>query len=344
MTEQLPYTGKGWVDPNPWRPDVCVFHGDCYDGFGAAWAVWCKWGSSVRYVPGYHGRTITDNLAGQRVLFVDFSLKRAAMDALARGNGPGTAAHSIVVLDHHKTAEAELFPWRIGRPGDAIDMGQQLPRINELLALNECENVPAIVAYFDMQSSGARMAWDFCHETPRNDPPPSLIAYIEDRDLWRFAFGERTHEFSAALRTYPQNFATWSGLAIRTDELIAEGRSILRGHRKNIEGFVDHVTHMAIGGHLVPVVNVPYHYASDCADALLRAYPDAAFAAAYFIRGDGKVQFSLRSADGRVDVSDVARMYGGGGHRNAAGFEQEAELRFSARRLGTAAKSPPAAA
>jgi phosphoesterase RecJ-like protein len=32
---------------------------------------------------------------------------------------------------------------------------------------------------------------------------------------------------------------------------------------------------------------------------------------------------SLRSTDGRVDVSRIARGHGGGGHRQAAGFSTE---------------------
>jgi phosphoesterase RecJ-like protein len=35
-------------------------------------------------------------------------------------------------------------------------------------------------------------------------------------------------------------------------------------------------------------------------------------------RADRKV--SMRSTDGRVDVSAIARVHGGGGHRRAAGF------------------------
>jgi phosphoesterase RecJ-like protein len=36
--------------------------------------------------------------------------------------------------------------------------------------------------------------------------------------------------------------------------------------------------------------------------------------------GDGRKKVSLRSTDGEVDVSAVARAAGGGGHRQAAGF------------------------
>lgn len=37
-------------------------------------------------------------------------------------------------------------------------------------------------------------------------------------------------------------------------------------------------------------------------------------------RFDGKFQFSLRSR-GDIDVSEIAKKFGGGGHKNAAGFQ-----------------------
>lgn len=43
------------------------------------------------------------------------------------------------------------------------------------------------------------------------------------------------------------------------------------------------------------------------------------FAACYWDTPTGRV-FSLRSTDEGMDVSVIASQYGGGGHRNAAGF------------------------
>ena len=43
------------------------------------------------------------------------------------------------------------------------------------------------------------------------------------------------------------------------------------------------------------------------------------FAACYWDTPKGRV-FSLRSSDDGADVSEVAKQYGGGGHRNASGF------------------------
>ncbi|HEY6554426.1 MAG TPA: phosphohydrolase, partial [Vicinamibacteria bacterium] len=46
----------------------------------------------------------------------------------------------------------------------------------------------------------------------------------------------------------------------------------------------------------------------------------APFVVGWWRRADGLFQYSLRSR-GEFDVSAVAMGYGGGGHRNAAGFQ-----------------------
>lgn len=289
-----------------WKPDICIYHGNCDDGFGAAWAIWMKWGNEVAYVPGVYGKPLPD-VAGRNVLFVDFSAKRPDLVAMA------DKAKSVVVIDHHKTAEADLADWN-GPIPPLADI--------ELLAAKACtETGSPIVAWFDMAQSGAVMAWDFAHTIEHNDPPPNMLALIQDRDLWRFAFGDRTKQFSAALRTYPMDFNVWTDIAGRADELVAEGEGILRAHNANIAKFIVDAYEADIGGHRVPVVNVPYHYASDTAHALLSKYPGAPFTACWFRRADGMIQYSLRSEDSRTDVSEIAKQFGGGGHRNAAGYQ-----------------------
>jgi hypothetical protein len=75
-----------------------------------------------------------------------------------------------------------------------------------------------------------------------------------------------------------------------------------------------------IAGYHVPTINLPYMNCSEHVGALAEEYPDATFAAGYFRRADGRWQFSLRSRAG-FDVSEVARVFGGGGHSGAAGFD-----------------------
>jgi len=81
---------------------------------------------------------------------------------------------------------------------------------------------------------------------------------------------------------------------------------------------------LEIGGVKVPVVNATCFF-SDVGARLLELYPDAPFSAYYMDRGDGLRQCGLRSRPG-VDVSEIAKNYGGGGHAQAAGFQEPIPL------------------
>ena len=62
---------------------------------------------------------------------------------------------------------------------------------------------------------------------------------------------------------------------------------------------------------------VPAHHGTG--DRLAQGRP---FSATFFIRADGKRVWSLRSREGGIDVSVIAKAHGGGGHAQAAGFQE----------------------
>ena len=70
----------------------------------------------------------------------------------------------------------------------------------------------------------------------------------------------------------------------------------------------------------MPVACCSYDFVSETAHQLLKKYPDAPFAACK-VHAYGGITYSLRSEEGREDVSIIATKNGGGGHRNAAGFK-----------------------
>lgn len=258
---------------------VCIYHGDCTDGFGAAWAVWTK-NPNWEFHPGIY-QLVPPDVTGKNVVMVDFSYKREVILKMAE------TANDIFVLDHHKSAYLDLK-----------DINKEQPKVT---------------VYFDMDRSGAGIAWDWYHHTPR----PKLIDYIEDRDLWRFKL-EGTREIIAALDSYERDFTVWDGLMqIDIDSLFSEGEHIVRAFMRNLTDILPTVTRtMRIGNHYVPVANLPYIYASEAGHILCEGQP---FSATYFESAEGR-QFSLRSANDGVDVSEIAILYGGGGHKHAAGF------------------------
>ena len=176
---------------------------------------------------------------------------------------------------------------------------------------------------FDMTKSGGRLAWEWINRDGANgdatDSAPWLVDYTEDRDLWRHAL-PFSREINAALRSYPLDFDGWDAMARRdpVEWLVPEGRAILRHEAQVVDQHVRHAREIELGGHKVLAVNATVLF-SDIAGKLAEDRP---FGACYFDRADGLRQWSLRSRDGGVDVSEVAVRLGGGGHRNAAGFEE----------------------
>lgn len=53
--------------------------------------------------------------------------------------------------------------------------------------------------YFDMNRSGAGLAWDFFFPS---EPRPEMINYIQDRDIWTWKL-QRSQDFAAALDAVP---------------------------------------------------------------------------------------------------------------------------------------------
>ena len=72
-------------------PTLCVHHHPCADGFTAAWAVWKRFGDSVKFHPGVHGQPPPD-VTGEHVVIVDFSYPKDVLFEMCK-----TAA-SILVL------------------------------------------------------------------------------------------------------------------------------------------------------------------------------------------------------------------------------------------------------
>lgn len=279
---------------------MCIYHGNCADGFGAAWVVRQALGADVEFVPAVYGQPAPD-VQGKDVIIVDFSYPYELLVLMSR------QANSILILDHHKTAQDDL-----GRLFFAGRNYQEF--VVDCAAECACNNAPHIGALFDMHRSGAGLAWDFFFP---NRPRPALINHIEDRDLWLFKL-EGTREIQAAVFSYPYDFDVWDQLFTQDPtQLLADGKAIERKHHKDVAELVA-VTkrRMVIGGLDVPVANLPYTLTSDAGALMTQGEP---FAACYWDTPDGRT-FSLRSTDAGEDVSAIAKQYGGGGHRNASGF------------------------
>ena len=268
---------------------ACIYHAGCPDGFGAAWAVRAGWGDGIEFTPRGHDDVIdAKRFEGDRVLFVDIAPPPPAYVPLAEH------VAQLIVLDHHVSAR---------------DRFTAIPGLADDLAADGHE------IHFDLDHSGAMLAWRwlFGEETP-----PPMIAYVEDQDLWRWSLPD-TREVNAVICAAPRTFEAWDALAARSvDDLASEGAPIVRSNRIEVERALQSAHPVRIGELRVEAVNSRFQRAEIGHELAERATHGERCGAVYRMTGQ-RVDVSVYSI-GEFDVAAVAGRFGGGGHRNAAGF------------------------
>lgn len=265
-----------------------IYHANCTDGFCSAFLLWQKYGDAAQYIPFQYSQELKfDNFnKDDEIYIVDFSFKRDILTKLA------SLVKKVVVLDHHKTAKEELGNPDIKWPHNTF-------------------------IYFDMDKSGVMMTWYYLNSSKTS---PKIVDYIQDRDLWKFEL-PNSNEICAYLQALPFEFARWQAEFVTFEndfnEIVKMGQAILLKLTQQIDQAVKHGVPVKLLGYRPWAVNSTVNF-SEVAGELAKK---GDFGIAWFVRSDGKYQYSLRSTDDKVDVSEVAKQFGGGGHRNAAGFE-----------------------
>lgn len=273
---------------------VVIYHRGCTDGFASAWLARKVWKNAL-FIAAMYGEDLKylELLKGKDILITDFSFPRPNLEYLH------SISRSLLVLDHHQTAQKDL------------------------------EGLP--YCRFNNDKSGATLTLDWIKENgyPVSSDLELLACYIEDRDLWKFNLPD-SQIVSIAIRSYPQDFNVWDELfkddKVPWEKLKQEGSAIQKYRQQIIDIHVERASYLTIGGYDVPVVECSNNdIISEVASKLAEYHP---FAACYYFVGD-KIVFSLRSIppDG-IDVSEIARLYGGGGHKHASGFAIPAAFRI----------------
>ena len=260
----------------PSAVNLVIYHSNCTDGFGAAYAAWKLLGDRAEYHAAKHGEPPPD-VFGKNVVVLDFSYDNSTTKRLMK------EAKNFLVIDHHKSAMVELHDVACTR--------------------------------FDMNHSGAMLAWKFFH--PGKDAP-RLIKFIEDRDLWKWEI-PYSKEFSAAFDMVPFDFEEFDKYLddSSVDNAQERGAYILAYSKTVISKIAKQAVPRKMDGKDVLVVNSS-HWMSEIGAALS---PKCDFAVIWFYDHDTRqVKVSLRAHHEDSDVSEIAKKYRGGGHRKAAGF------------------------
>ena len=279
---------------------LIIYHDNCADGFGAAWAAYKKFGADgAEYLPmGYNDPRVKleDNkldfpvpIAGRNVYILDFSFSPDIIEAMLG------EANSVTWIDHHKTA-FETFNFNATEP----------------VHLNDFElNLEIIL---DPNKSGCVLAWEHFHPDAE---VPGLLRYIEDRDLWRWQL-TCTRDLATGLRSKPFTFDWFDIVDADVGAVMDKGEAMNELFDQQLADVVKRPVQVVLIGQIGMSVNCTPQFASEGGNIL--AKQSGAFGMTWYVGDNGMANISLRSI-GDYDVSAIAKTFGGGGHRNAAGFK-----------------------
>lgn len=278
----------------PGNIDFVIYHNNCRDGTASAFCVQRYRDKndikeSCRAMPLNYNVSdelfdrVLEEVEGTNLLICDYSFNWRRTEQLLK------VVKSLMVIDHHKTAEKELA------------------------------NLPNHQKIFDMNHSGAVLTWKWFFP---DEPVPRLFQLIEDRDIWGKKYPE-TDTFSMAFFTMPNTFETYYILLRKEeiDKVISTGEKYLEYQEILIDGMLEHaqIYFQYINGKVYRVGYIESSlFMSDLGNKMMREIDGLDFAVVYYHTSSG-TKFSLRSLDETADVSKVAKLLGGGGHRNASG-------------------------
>lgn len=273
-------TDAKWLMP---QVTVVICHGgECPDGFLSRVLIQRLYPKITRYHMVHHGASLPPLLKTDVVLMCDYVYPAELQNQLRK------SVEFVFVIDHHKTAQKTLADW---------------PNANKL---------------FDMKRSAAGLVWRFLHP---DVAPPRFVDLIEDRDIWSGRFAD-TEFLAAFLQSAEQNVELYEQLLTDSqmlDYAIKQGMPLVKARDKQVDQVVRHASFRILNGQLYGIVNSSI-LASDIGNRMMQTY-NIDFAAVFSIDSrTNQSWYSLRSANGKTDVEEVAKKFGGGGLRNAAGM------------------------
>jgi oligoribonuclease NrnB/cAMP/cGMP phosphodiesterase (DHH superfamily) len=176
----------------------------------------------------------------------------------------------------------------------------------------------------DTYPAACFLCWKFFFP---DEPMPEVVDLVSDYDTWAFKFGNSTKLFNLGLNLYHEpeecdNEDIWENLLNDEengliDRLIQEGKIVKRhmdNYYRSILKYSSFET--TFQGHTAIVSNA---YRMN-AELFSKSGDKYDLMIVWFFNG---TNFSVSMYSKKVDCEKIARKFGGGGHRSAAGFQVE---------------------
>lgn len=268
---------------------ICYYHDDM-DGITAAAIVKQQYeNDTVIMAKCQYGKDIdyVERKDGiDQVILVDFSFDKEIMEFYYK-----EFKDNFIWIDHHKTA--------IEKVSDELNS--------------------KIKGVRDITKSGCLLTWEYFTV---GKPIPMAVEYANDYDMWIFNWGVETKafgEYFTAENIRPED-ERWSALLdfYNNDyrKMLKMGMTLLKAKQTRVEKSFEDGINIKFEGHKTRAINTNH----DCSNVGEYCYKDKEYPVAliWSFRGD-KIIIGLRS--NTVDVGEIAKKHGGGGHKFASGFE-----------------------
>lgn len=285
--------------------DYVVYHmrgrSPCPDGIASAW-VCHQYNPESELIGMKYGDRLPDLPDNCSLICVDFSFTSAQLEQLKSQN------ISVLIIDHHVSAFDELTKGLLSgtKKYANSDNGYSY--------------------YYDVEECGATLTWKTLFP---GKPMPAFLKYVKDRDLWLHEL-PKSEEMHEAVGQLGRNFGVFDYLAPFSEvklistiapigdynvELKRKQIAKICSPKRIIKEIIDN--YEVIGILLKPFQS---RWSSDICTYLYKEYPEYPFVFTKSIDTESS-KYSLRSSKtSGVDVRVIAEKYGGGGHKNAAGF------------------------
>lgn len=290
----------------------CFYHNDADGKCSAFWVTLnaaltdCDKGFKNEFIEmDYNKQFPIDTIGnGEQVYIVDFSISPDEMRQLLK------ITRDITWIDHHKTAIEKYADFEEDIRGVRYD------------GIAGCMLTYCYIHHMTSRGTGEIKPFDIS----MTEDAPMFTKLIADWDVWKFQYGDDTRHFITAFNAYdfsPESkmwdrflcFPGGMGENSAVSALIIEGQTMMT-YRDGwaTEVCKDKGFYVDFEGHRCFALNLP-----NCNSDYFKSVDSSTYEILMPFSFNGeKWTYSLYSKT--VDVSEIAKKYGGGGHRGASGF------------------------
>lgn len=303
-----------------------LYHSNCMDGTAARYAAWKKYGDTATYKAVQYNQEfpLSDLTFNDVVFILDFSYPREILVGL-------DTYTNIVVIDHHASALAQLdgldfaiidinksggvLAWEYFHPNTPVPEFLKILQDYDLWNW-EHPDTKALTAVFQ-SSFEYRENMSELDKLIRSSEVYYGNTVIQKSEEY---YSDRVTETPDIANIHDKGVSARHPHAYLYMVVLSQGHVAASGMEKELRDLIDKKKYVIkkFENANVAIFNTTTYISMMGHEAC--KIPGVDFSMSYFFTNEGDVIFSLRAPKNGFNVGEVAKRFGGGGHKSSAGF------------------------